>query len=185
MNCIEFKNRLSSRLGSLFLDSDEKIHLEQCLKCRNFYEEFVTLEKDLKKQTINPLSAVEFATMQQKLDEQINRYQRRAISFYSIFTRFGAGLAAIALLFLVSLWSGFEYGVYYTENSYQSDAYYYADNGYDISDEEETMNDEYIELLINDYTQSAGYNSTDLLLGDITADEFEYLENNFDLGDIL
>ncbi len=185
MDCGKFKNKISQSVGSVFLDADEKIHLEQCPQCRNLYEEYVSLERDLNDLTIEPLSAVEFASMQQKLDENINRYNRRAISFYSLFTRYGAGLVAVGFLFFVSLWSGFEYGVYYTENSEQSDTYYLADNGDENSDEDETMNDDYIGLLLYDYTQNNGYNSGDLLLGDLTQDEFDYLENNLDLGDIL
>ncbi len=185
MDCGTFKNKISQSVGSLFLDVDEKIHLEQCDQCRNFYEEYVSLEKELNGLTIEPLSAVEFASMQQKLDENINRYNRRAISFYNLFTRYGAGLVAVGFLFFVSLWSGFEYGVYYSEHDIQSETYYLADYGDESSDEDETINDEYIELLLYDYTQNNGYNSGDLLLGDLTQDEFDFLENNLDLGDIL
>jgi len=185
MDCGKIKNKISLRVGSLFLDTEEKIHLEQCDQCRNLYEEFVSLEKDLNGVTIESLSAVEFASMQQKLDENINRYNKRAISFYNLFTRYGAGLVTVGFLFFVSLWSGFEYGVYYTENSDQFESYYLTDNGDESSDEDETMNDEYIDLLLYDYTQNNGYNSGDLLLGDLTVDEFDYLENNLDWGDIL
>ena len=182
MDCGSFKNKISQRVGGIFLDEEEKIHLVQCSDCRNFYEKFVGLEKELKRLIIKPLSAVEFAAMQQKLDESINRYQRRAISFYGLLTRYGAGLITAAFLFFVSLWSGFEYGVYYAENDVEYESYYPAGNG---DDEDETMNDEYIELLLYDYTQSNGFNSGELLLGDLTQDEFDYLENNLDMGDIL
>ena len=69
-----------------------------------------------------------------------------------------------------------------TENDVQYESYYLADDG---DDEDETMNDEYIELLLYDYTQNNGFNSGELLLGDLTQDEFDYLENNLDMGDIL
>ena len=72
--------------------------------------------------------------------------------------------------------------MYYAENAVQYESYYLVDNG---DEEDETMNDEYIELLLYDYTQNNGFNSGELLLGDLTQDEFDYLENNFDLGDIL
>jgi len=59
---------------------------------------------------------------------------------------------------------------------------YLADNDYE---EDETMNDEYIELLLYDYIQDYGFDSGELLLGDLTQEEFNYLEDNFDMGDIL
>lgn len=185
MNCDSFKNKISQRVGSIFLGVDEKEHLELCPECKNLYENYVALEKGLNDLVIEPLGAVEFAAMQQKLDDSINRYQRRAISFYSLATRYGAGLVAVAFLFFVSLWSGFEFGVYYSESNNQSDIYYLADNGDIEDDEDESMNEEYIELLLYDYTESNGFNSGDMLLGDLTLDELEYLENNLDAGDIL
>jgi hypothetical protein len=185
MECGGFKDRLSGRVGYLFLEANEREHLEQCPECRSLYEEYLKLENDLNNLAIKPLSAVEFAMVQQKLDKKINRFQRKAISFYGLFTRYGAGFVAAAFLFFVSLWSGFEYGVYYTENETAYDSYYLADNGYSESDEVETMDDEYIGLLLNDYTQNYGFNSSDLLLGDLTQDELEYLENNLNAGDIL
>ncbi len=184
MDCGRFKNKITQSVGSLILENDEKIHLEQCDQCRNLYEEYINLEKELSGLTIEPLSAVEFALMQQKIDNNINRYNRRAISFYNLFTRYGAGLVAVGFLFFVSLWSGFEYGVYYSENDGQSETYYLAEYEDENSSEDETINDEYIDLLLYDYTQNNGYNSGDLLLGDLTVDEFDYLENNLDLGDI-
>ncbi|GAG19055.1 unnamed protein product, partial [marine sediment metagenome] len=102
MDCGSFKNKISQRVGSIFLDEEEKIHLAQCSDCRNLYEKFVGLEKELESLIIKPLGAVEFAAMQQKLDESINQYQRRAISFYSLLTRYGAGLITAAFLFFVS-----------------------------------------------------------------------------------
>lgn len=185
MNCGDFKDKISQKIGYVFYDADEKIHLEQCSECRDLYENYVGLEKDLKSFKIKPLSSVEFAMVQQKLDLTIDRYQRRAVSLYSLLTRYGAGLMTVLFLFFVSLWSGFEYGVYYTENTVPSDTYYLADNGYEENDEDETMDDDYIGLLLYDYTQNNGFNSGDLLLGELTADEFEYLENSLDLGDIL
>lgn len=179
MDCDNFKNRISQRIGYVFYDADDKIHLEQCSECRNLYDKYVSLEKDLKNLTINAPGAVEFAAMQKKLDESINRYQRRAVSFYRLSTRYGAGLVTVIFLFFVSLWSGFEDGVDYAENDALYDSFYLADNG------DESMNDEYIELLLYDYTESYGFNSGELLLGDLTVDEFDYLENNLDLGDIL
>ncbi len=185
MDCDRFKKRISQRVGYISCDADDKNHLEQCSECQRLYDEYVSLEKDLKGLKIEPLSSTEFAMAQQKLDSKINLYQRRAVSFYSLLTRYGAGLTAVVFLFFVSLWSGFEYGVYYSENAIQSDSYYFADNGYDDSDEDETINEEYIGLLLYDYTQSNGFDAGDQLLGELTQDEFEYLENNLDLGDIL
>lgn len=185
MDCDRFKDRISQRIGNVFYDANDKLHLEQCLECQKFYEKQVELEKDLKSLAIKPLSSVEFAMVQQKLDETINRYQRRAVSLYSLLTRYGAGLITVIFLFAVSLWSGFEYGMDYFDNEAQYNSYYLVDYGDYADDEDETMTDEYIELLLYEYIESNGFNSGELLLGDLTADEFDYLENSLDLGEIL
>ncbi|MCP4703357.1 MAG: hypothetical protein GY865_02005 [candidate division Zixibacteria bacterium] len=185
MDCDRFKKRISQRVGYISCDADDKIHLEQCPECQKLYDKYISLENELKDMKIKPLDSIGFAMVQQKLDNRINLYQRRAVSFYNVLTHYGAGLVTVVFLFFVSLWSGFEYGVYYSENSDLTNAYYFADNGYDDSDEDETINEEYIGLLLYDYTQSNGFDAGNQLLGELTADEFEYLENNLDLGDIL
>jgi len=182
MNCESFKKMISERFGNLYLDEMEKKHLEECSECRQHYEEYGSLEESLKQSEITPLGSVEFAMIQQTLDNNINRYQMKAISFYRLSTHYGAGAFAVLFLFFVSLWSGFQYGVYYTESTQPAESYYLADNEYDESEE---YDQQYIELLLNDYTKNNGFNSGDLLLDELTADEMEYLQNNLEVGDIL
>jgi hypothetical protein len=164
------------------LDSEEKRHLEICPGCREYYDSILFLQKNLQETAFEPLSAREFTSMQDSLNKKINQFQMRTASFYKYSLRLGTALMTAVLLFLVSLWSGFDNGIMYSDQAEQVNGYYYTDNGF-IDDE--TIDDNYLDLILDDYTIEKGFNSGESLLGELTADEFDYLENNFDMGDIL
>ena len=181
MKCSEFEKLIAERVGNIFLNEDERRHLDECSNCKEIYASYSALERDLSQVEITPLTSTEFALIQQGLDKRINSFQSRAISFYRLSTRYGAGLIAAAFLFFVSLWSGFEYGVYHSENNAQTGSYYLAGND---TYEDETIDENYVDLLMYDYTMKNGFNSGEIL-GDLSQDEIEYLEKNLNVGDIL
>lgn len=182
MNCSDFKKQIKERVGGLFLEEDERDHLRDCPDCRRQYEYYLALEANLKKAEIEPLSATEFAIFQQKLDSRINNFQMRAISFYRLSTRYGGAFIAIAFIFFLSFMPRLEFEPQYTQQPVQTDSYYLADNGYD---EDVAIDEQYLDLILYNYTQNHGFNSGESLLGELSSDELDYLEKNLDVGDIL
>ena len=186
MNCRELKDCLNERLGALFFEDEESRHLQECARCRQYYESLKTMEATLQNSTVASLDPNEFASMQLKLDERINRYQMRAISFYRLSLRFGTALGAFLLVAVISFWSGLDIGLQsYDEASVAMYDTYYLVYDSDIVEEEQDMNEQYIDLLLFEYTNDFGFNAGDMLLEDITSDELEYLEKELDAGDIL
>jgi hypothetical protein len=56
---------------------------------------------------------------------------------------------------------------------------------YTLSDEDVSIDEPYLHVVVADYIRSYGFNTGDLLLGDLSAEELEYLKNNLKVGDIL
>lgn len=182
MNCEQVRKTLSEKLGDITLDGAAKTHIENCADCRNYFEELNLLEAGLKDISVEPMAAVEFAVIQDKLDERINRYLHRATGLYYYTIRYGASLAAVILLLFVSLVSG----LYPVNNlADKADRQYTQFLYNDEMAEIEELDEKYLDLVIYDYIQKYGYSTGEMLLGELSADEFEYLTNNIDAGGIL
>jgi hypothetical protein len=183
MHCRELKNNFNERLGALFLEEHEKSHLQECTDCRQYYESLQRIESASTDAAVASLTPDEFATMQLKLDDKINRYQMRAISFYHWSGRLGAALGAFLLVVIISLWSGLDTDRQVGEETSVYDTYYLVYN--DDIEEEPDINEQYIDLLLFEYTSDYGFMAGDMLLDDITSDELEYLDEQLKAGDIL
>jgi hypothetical protein len=53
------------------------------------------------------------------------------------------------------------------------------------SDEVTEMDDDMVSVLINEYSATARIGADEALLGDITAEELEYLTKNLEVGELL
>jgi predicted anti-sigma-YlaC factor YlaD len=182
MDCREIKERLQLMVGDLKPDDSIKNHLDRCPDCRKFFESLQQFEKTMQSVHLEPLSTVEFAKVQEKLDDCIGRYVNRAVGFYHLMVRYGTSLVAIFLLLFISLVSDIKVsqnGSGEDDTSYQLLALNSSNAEYNYLEEG------YVEDLFNDYVQNYGPYAGQLLLGDLYEDEYEYLNKNIDVGDIL
>ena len=182
MNCRPFKESISLKLGAMDLDAGEAEHIESCADCRAYYESLLSLESSLNEYRPAPLSEAEFASVKNKLDEKTNRYFNRATGFYRLAVHYGAAVTSVFLLIFISLFSNLstvddENGMpqfYYS--SYTGEIELFDDNWID---------DQYIDEAVNDFIQVNGVGSSYLVVGELSAEELIYLENNIDLGGLL
>jgi len=133
---------------------------------------------------VKPLGNEERVRFTEKLDKRINRYQRRAVSFYRM--SFGMGIAMLALIAIsvISIWSSMHQidgdgQDYMTELNVLNGYYGYSETSSD------TLNEGYVDLLVSEYIGEYGTSSSDYLIGDLSDEEIQYIENNLDVGDIL
>jgi predicted anti-sigma-YlaC factor YlaD len=202
MDCRHFKEIISARMGELFLEHSEKEHLAMCPECSRFFDQLLALENDLRavpKAEINP---AEIRAIERELDKKIDRYQNRALRFYRLSVRYGATVAAVALLLFVSLTGQFGGGNGYkttsdnqisvssTTNSSLEETTIFSTGSEYASDTSETadntIGDQYSETVIRNYVLAYGFNAGEVLLGDsLSAAELEYLKDQIKVGDIL
>ena len=190
--CFDIQVKLLLAMGDNELDDREKVHLLSCPDCTNYLEELIGLGANLRELKVHPLTPYESARMQAVLDEKINNYQSRAQKIYNFALRYSAMAAAVALVLFIVLvnrlqFPGFSFGVQTelatTVDSTSGTAL--SDNVYTLSDEDVSIDEPYLHVVVADYIRSYGFNTGDLLLGDLSAEELEYLKNNLKVGDIL
>jgi len=183
MNCAEFKDSMNSKLGGLNLTQAEQAHLEQCPDCRAYYDDLKQLESSLNEIEIAPITAVEFAAVQEKLDRRITGYLSRATGLYDFMVRYGSSLAAVIMIVFVSYVSGLG-PAKVDQNAVNITDSLLENTGYTV-DDTQTLDDKYFNAAVDDYSIRYGSVAGDLLLDDLTTEEYEYLKNNIDVGGIL
>jgi len=146
-------------------------------------------EKIMRALELNPLSSQERVEFTSGLDKRLNRYQRRALSFYRMSFGFGTAMIALIAISIISIWSSFHQiengaGEFITEVETMYDSYGYYDNAlYDSASD--TLGEGYVDLLVENYIDGFAEGSTEYLVGELTDEELLYLQENLDVGDIL
>jgi hypothetical protein len=181
MNCSEFKNNISGKLGDLFLTEVEQRHIQDCHDCAEYYRELQLLNESLSVLKIEPISTTESAKFQYGLDNKIDNYINRAFGFYRFAVRYGVAISAVFLLMFISFIPQFS-DTEYQDNSDQVQ-YTYMYDEYINTDEE--IDEEYINIVIDDFSDLNGYNAGEMIIGELNDDEFEYLIENIDVGGLL
>ncbi|MFH2036234.1 MAG: hypothetical protein ABIJ45_07525 [Candidatus Zixiibacteriota bacterium] len=182
MNCNEFKNSLDERFGDIVLTESENEHLKNCPECREYYNGTMELNNCLSGFTVESASPIEFALMNEKLDRRIDRFVNRAFGFYRFGVRYGVAISAVVLVMFVSMIPNLSQLPQNYDSSLVPQYSYFETQ---TVDEDATLDDDYIGLVINNYSANNGYNSSNILIGDIEEAEYEYLMENLNVGDIL
>jgi len=184
MNCEQFKNNFLLKVGELSPDSEEKAHLESCPDCAGYYDNLAALEGKLASQKINLLTADEYAALKDKLDSDIEREGNRAINHYPTYIRYGASLAAVLILVFFSFFQHLRVPEIRPLSADSLLAALQATDSAQESDSEE-IDKPYLDVVINNYVQDYGFNSSEMLIGDLSEKELEYLKSKMKAGDIL
>jgi len=146
-------------------------------------------EKIMRSLELKPPGTNERVEFTEGLDKRINRFQRRAVSFYRMSFGFGTAMVALIAISVISIWSSYRQ-IENLDQSYTSeiealyDDYAYYDNLYSY-DTPDTLNEGYVDLLMVNYIDGHGEGSSEYLVGDLSDEELQYLKNNLDVGDIL
>jgi hypothetical protein len=184
MRCEELKKNLILRTGDLFLNEEEKKHIAGCPECARFFENLQLLENKLAQASVPPLRPNEFNELQERLEKRIEKFQSRAINYYRLSLRYGASLAALAILLFISYFGRIgmrERNIINVDSLLaELQTLQAAEDAGDID-----IDDQYLETVIGNYVQIHGFSAGEALIGDLSEEELEYLKNNIKVGDIL
>ena len=182
MNCQLCQQELSDRFGSTGLSEEITDHLSACPDCRKLWDEMNQLSERLGANS-------DFTPNDDRLDQMVAFVERdinlvaRRDSHSSLRRRLLAIAASAVLMFGVA-------SISYRLGSISDDLTKpgLANSnrlGIDVTDEEETLDETTISILLDDYILETGYEAGELLLEDITDEEFDYLKKNLDVGGML
>ncbi len=146
-------------------------------------------EKIMQSLEVKPLSPNERVEFTEGLDRRINRFQRRAVSFYRLSFGFGTAVIALIAISVISIWSSYHQmensnREYTSEVDIMYDDYGYYDDLYTY-DTTDSLGEGYVNLLMENYISGHGEGSSEYLVGDLSDEELQYLKKNLDVGDIL
>lgn len=182
VNCQIRQQELSDLFGRSRLPEQITDHINTCPDCRRVYNEIVLLSERLG-------TNADFTPDTDRLEQLLASVERdidlsAGQNTRSLFrSRLLAIAASMVLMFGVAAIS-YRLGAI-SDNKTIVTAEDGSRQSIDIPDEEETLDETTISILLDDYIFETGYEAGELLLDDITDEEFDYLKKNLDVGGLL
>lgn len=187
MTCEQAQERLELLFGAHPLPDNLVEHLHGCATCRAFQDDLAELEQRFGTDADFVLSENEENFVVHAVESRTGQSKTVGTTSHAWFRP----LLRVAAVVLIAITS---YGTYQlgiergsSESSYSTPEVtpqYGSLASLYMSDEEVEMDDKMITVLIDDYSDSY-FESGEVLLGDITAEELEYLLDNFEVGELL
>ena len=193
MNCSDFQDKLALYFGQEELPESLAAHLRQCASCRSLWEEMNSLARVLpddaafhpdERSTELLVSQVENALTESAVALPKRGSWLQKLDLATRWQRALPAAAAVALVVAVgwmSYLSGLSTGVDQAAQKPTADTFDIL-----LADSElEEPDSLTLDALLEDFAAGQHLDIGERLLDDISEEEFEYLNNSFDIGDIL
>ena len=193
MNCADCRQELELSFGQAGFDATVSEHLAQCVDCRTYWAEMKELAGSLPGDDAFMVDATTVEMLALRVDQAIDAQESKGTTTpgelgeqRSLLTWMRLLPAAAALLLVIGIGSAG-----YLLGRFDKQATTITGNGtaFEIS---QTMDDDYsepddptVQLLLYDFASDRLYDASETLLDDITEEELRYLEQNFEVGDLL
>ena len=185
MSCRNIQEELYERLGQEVLPPDIEAHISQCEECRNLWNELKQLQSRLGVDETFYLDDSEIDELTDGVMREIETSTPTVITpLYRMAQMVLPMAASLLLLFGVSKLSDRPVADYSSSVATISDIFeedYYTSD-YDDTDDMDVAT---LELLVSDYAFGDVVTPGEALLDDLTDEEFEYLKDNLDMGELL
>ena len=187
MKCDKFHEEIELYFGRADLPDELAGHIAECESCRAFYEELNGMASELGTDSDFYPNELETEGFLKRLNDEIDQTQPAAVTsipWYKL-----AGIAASVILVVgISLLGNFfnRNGANLEPTGANTAVLYYDD--YQLALENSDLyelSDEQFYILGNDYTSMRSYDAAGQLIEDLSDEELKYLEENFDVGDLL
>lgn len=188
MNCNQIREELELSFGAEKLSDEIAAHLSQCEVCRAYQEQLVQLAVGLGDDEDIDLTSAEIERAIGAVEERLTPVittQVTRLNRWRPVIRF----AAAAMIVLVA-YGSYEFGKT-RQNGAINESELSVGTGYGSvtafvqSDDVTEMDDNMVSVLIDEYSAGARIGADEALLGDITADEMQYLMENLKVGELL
>jgi hypothetical protein len=188
MSCSYFQDRMLSLFGQKELPEELRSHLAKCPSCRAVWEELTAVSEKLGGDDLfhpDDLQVERLASIVDTAIEKMERDRRHVAMWIRRVWHERIPVAAAAALVL-----GIAIGMYMagrtTLESPVAEVAYNVDYTVALYEEvDEELDAGTIGNLIYDFTIQHRYEASEWLLDDLTEEELDFLENNFDVGDLL
>ena len=188
MNCSHFQDQMLLLFGQKQLPEELQSHLAECPSCWDFWEELTGMNEKLGGDDLFFPNDAQAEQLASEVDTVIEKIERDNVP---VVTRIRKGwyervpIAAAAALVL-----GIAIGTYLAGRTAFDTGGAEIASGitsvaslYEVGNEE--LQESTVGSLIYDFTAQHSYEASEWLLNDLTEEELDFLENNFDVGDLL
>ncbi|MBU8932563.1 MAG: hypothetical protein KOO62_01015 [candidate division Zixibacteria bacterium] len=185
MSCRNIQEQLYERLGQKTLPPDIEAHISQCEGCRDLWNELEQLQLQLGTDEVFYLETHEIDELTEGVMREIDASTPAVITpFYRIARMVLPVAASLLLLLGVSQLPDRPISDDWSSDITISDIFNddYYPSGYDDTS---GMDAATLELLLSDYASSDVVTPDEALLDDLSDEEFEYLKDNLDMGELL
>lgn len=186
MNCNDYQNRLLESFGEKILPEDLEKHLKECKDCITFRDELTTISGNIGSDELFRLGDIEVERMAEKIDSRIDRIElekeTKAIPMWKYFVPVAAAIfLVLGIASVGNFIQMFDDGSEVATKNIIDDSIFVIIGNNDIEDYSGISIDD----LILDYTSQDNFISDAILTEDLTEEKYQYLEENFDIGEIL
>lgn len=181
MNCDKMKNIILESFGDEQISAELKEHLDSCPECKAYFNELNALSGFAGSDEDFGLAPGEVDQMVEEIDHKINQLAPHKKTT-PIWRYYIPVAAAVVLMLGISWMGGLFSGGGNIANNHLTDSILVAINDTDIANDV-TGSD--LNILIGDYSNGVTTISADQVVDELTEEEYEYLAQNFDIGDIL
>lgn len=184
MNCEQIKIDLLESFGEENISAELKEHLDSCSECNAYYHELIALSEFTGSDEDFVLTNQEIDEMVETVDQKINQSEvvANGTKSQTLWRYYLPVAAAVVLVFGLSWMGGLFSGRGTISDSNLADTIMIASNNTETT---ENVTGADLAYLINDYSSGVSSADADLVVEEITDEEYEYLAQNFDIGDIL
>ncbi len=199
MNCTQIQQELMLLFGTGDLPEEIRFHLDSCPECRDLATQLETAQNRLGDDDDFYPNDSEVERLAVSVDAAIDEIESRKIESRKIEPikiepvapsqnllrpKYLAIAAAVVLALGTYLIGQFSIDTTPPSAGYEDDSYF--STVWSETDEEQyEPNDRAIGMLISDYAETARFSGADEILSDITVEEYDYMMENFDIGDLL
>jgi len=187
MNCSECRDELLLRVGQAEpLPSGLRDHLNSCDECRKIYQELKVNCERLGNDTDFVPDGLTEEQFVAAVERRIERVRPSRVTWVA-WRRYVPVVAAILIVFAITLLGYRELriehdnGVVQTADTLVSDGLLWTLYDQEIND----FDDEFFNLILSDFVIDRYFDAGEQLLDDLSEEELQYLQENFNVGEIL
>lgn len=178
MKCNEVKNELMLITNDNEMTSSLSEHLARCADCKAYYEETKNILKDFASDDLFTLSGSETEDIINNVNRKLDKTNPKIISLYRYFSMAAAVILVLGVTYIARQTGEFDRGnspLYSNSDSINTN-----DNIAKVLNGDDEMYDLYLEQLNLENSEN-----NDQFWYYLSEEDFEYLEDNFDVKELL
>lgn len=185
MKCDLFKDKILECFGDSELPEEIKEHLNHCSECSQYYKELLKLSKEFDKEDAYYPTKEEQNKFVSDLEKKIDRLELKKVTDitpkWKTYIPVAAVIVMILGLALVSQLGNLFNSTDQTNIAENTDSIWINID----KDEIEFVNNENFDNVLIDYSSLDNSLSNELYIQNVSEEEYQYLLDNFDIGEIL